>query len=155
MVKVLFVCLGNICRSPMAEAVFRDLVKSKGLEGKIIVDSAGTGNWHVGDPPHEGTRKILHTYNIDAEGLTARQIIERDLDEFDYVIAMDEDNKKNIEKIKKQTHAKVARLMDFVEGANVKNVPDPYFTGNFTEVYELVQDGCEHLLQYIRTYSNI
>ncbi len=89
MKKVLFVCLGNICRSPMAEAVFRDLVSREGLEDRIEIDSAGTGDWHIGHPPHQGTRKILNENNISTEGLVARKIKIEDLTEFDYIIAMD------------------------------------------------------------------
>lgn len=152
MIKVLFVCLGNICRSPMAEAMFRDLVKREGLEQKIEVDSAGTGDWHIGQPPHKGTLEILKKNNIGAEGLKARQIESKDLEEFDYIIAMDSDNRANIEKLKAQyPKASIGILMDYVPHIKIKDVPDPYFTGNFTEVYELVEQGCKGLLAYIKT----
>lgn len=92
MIHVLFVCLGNICRSPMAEAVFSDMVKKNGLNGQINIDSAGLGAWHAGNPPHEGTKEILKKKGISASGITARQVRESDLTDFDYVIAMDAEN---------------------------------------------------------------
>src|SRR4051812_26586452 len=91
MIRVLFVCLGNICRSPMAEAVFLHKVKAAGLDGEISADSAGTGNWHVGAPPHSGTRRILSAKGIAYEG-RARQLSRSDLDSFDYILTMDEQN---------------------------------------------------------------
>lgn len=148
LIRVLFVCLGNICRSPMAEAVFRDLVRKNNLSDKIEVDSAGTGNWHVGNPPHEGTRKILEQENISYEGITARQVSENDWSDFDYIIAMDDDNIAELDKLK-TSDVETAKLMDFVEDAPEENVPDPYFTGNFDYTYELVSAGCENLLNYI------
>ncbi|MEH7525267.1 low molecular weight protein-tyrosine-phosphatase [Bacillus sp. JJ1503] len=156
MINVLFVCLGNICRSPMAEAMFRDLVKREGLEHTIHVDSAGTGDWHIGQPPHEGTRKILEKYNIPAAGLKARQFQTNDFQDFNYIIAMDASNVQNIEKLKSQeTDARVIKLLDLVQEATDKNVPDPYFTGNFEEVYELIGKGCEQLLKELRKDHNI
>lgn len=150
MIKVLFVCLGNICRSPMAEAMFRELVRKKGLDDQIFVDSAGTGNWHIGEPPHKGTIEILSKNNINVEGLKARQIQPQDLEEFDYIIAMDADNRKNIENIKAAyPKADVSLLLEHVPKIQDINVPDPYFTGNFIEVYELVEKGCEALLSKI------
>lgn len=149
MINVLFVCLGNICRSPMAEALFRHLVKQEGLEDKIHVDSAGTGHWHVGSPPHKGTANILQKYNIEAEGLVGRQLSKEDFETFDYIVGMDESNIQNIYNIVKQPkHPKVIRLLDLTD--KQKDVPDPYYTGNFQETYDLVLEGCQVLLNKIK-----
>ncbi len=146
MIRVLFVCLGNICRSPMAEAVFRNIVRERRLEKKIEADSAGTGNWHVGNRPHEGTLSILNEKGISSEGMLARQLGMED-EQFHYIVAMD---RSNVENIKKQfQHAKLFQLLDFVEDVSNKDVPDPYFTGNFEEVYELVEKGCQRLMENI------
>lgn len=150
MIKVLFVCLGNICRSPMAEAVFRHLVKERGLDGLIAVDSAGTGSWHVGEPPHVGTRRVLTENKIDYSGIRARQVNHRDLEEFDYIIAMDAANLNDLRRLAgSRSKAVLARLLDFVPDREKDDVPDPYYTGNFAEVYRLVRSGCEYLLERI------
>ncbi len=151
MISVLFVCLGNICRSPMAEAIFRDLVKKEGLEGKIKIDSAGTGDWHIGHPPHQGTRDILKKYQVSDEGILARQIQSDDLSQFDFIIGMDDQNIENIKKVGELAPSvKVERLMDFVEDSTQKEVPDPYYTGNFDQTYELVTAGCARLLEEVK-----
>ncbi|RAK19189.1 protein-tyrosine phosphatase [Anoxybacillus vitaminiphilus] len=151
MVKVLFVCLGNICRSPMAEAIFRDLVKKEGLEDKIIIDSAGTGNWHIGKPPHQGTQQILMKNNISFEGIRARQVVKEDLETFDYIIAMDVENLGNLRRLAGYNKTGfIGRLLDFVPDSDIADVPDPYYTGNFDEVYELIQKGCKNLLETIK-----
>ena len=151
MIHILFVCLGNICRSPMAEAIFREKVKKEGLADRIHVDSAGTGDWHIGKPPHQGTRQILKANRISDEGLFARQIKTNDLNEYDYIIAMDTENVKNIKELGSYSlKVKIKRLLDFVDDHVLTDVPDPYFTGNFDEVYELINEGCERLLQEIK-----
>ncbi|WP_182201472.1 low molecular weight protein-tyrosine-phosphatase [Paraliobacillus salinarum] len=151
MINVLFVCLGNICRSPMAEAVFRRLVEEEGIADKFHIDSAGIGDWHVGNPPHEGTRKILEQRNISYEGMQARQVVKADWEKFDYIVAMDQQNMHDLEAIEKEVEGvKVARLMDYVEKAEEENVPDPYFTKNFDYTYHLVDKGCKALLAEIK-----
>ncbi|HWJ79168.1 MAG TPA: low molecular weight protein-tyrosine-phosphatase [Niallia sp.] len=150
-VNVLFICLGNICRSPMAEAVFRDLVEREGLADKISCDSAGTGGWHIGNPPHQGTRDILKVNKISDAGIFARQLNNKDLEDYDYLIAMDNSNIANIKKLNQLLDGtKVKLLMDYTEQSIGKEVPDPYYTGNFEEVFELVKDGCEGLLKDIK-----
>lgn len=151
MIKVLFVCLGNICRSPMAEAIFRDMVKREGLDAYIEVDSAGTGDWHVGKPPHEGTRRLLDSKQISYAGLVARQLTKEDLSTFDYILAMDENNLAHILKLQDEhTKAVITRLLDLNPNVAKKDVPDPYYTGNFDEVYDLLQEACKLLLDKIK-----
>ncbi|WP_077624324.1 low molecular weight protein-tyrosine-phosphatase [Sediminibacillus massiliensis] len=151
MIKVLFVCLGNLCRSPMAEAIFRDMVKKQGLENKIAIDSAGIGHWHIGELPHEGTRKQLDQVSISYEGITARKIVEEDWDNFNYIIAMDENNMEDLRIIREADDKMVvAKMMDFVKDAEETNIPDPYFSNNFNHVFQLIEQGCKGLLERIK-----
>lgn len=149
MIHVLFVCLGNICRSPMAEAIFRHKVKEAGLENVIEVDSAGTGDWHIGNRPHSGTLEKLEQYNISSEGMFARQLAVGDFEQFDYIIGMDTSNLENISKIFGKDD--VTRIFRFLDVTNhQKDVPDPYFTGDFDETYALLTEGCDRLLEKIK-----
>jgi protein-tyrosine phosphatase len=150
LISVLFVCLGNICRSPMAEAVFRHYVREEGLENQIRVDSAGTGDWHTGEPPHHGTRKKLDQYGISYEGIRARQVKKEDFDTFTYIIGMDNRNVENLRKLSGDPDAKVYRFVDFIPNTTYTEVPDPWYTGNFDETYQLVSEGCRHLLEKIK-----
>ncbi|SIS48924.1 protein tyrosine phosphatase [Salimicrobium flavidum] len=155
MIRVLFVCLGNICRSPMAEAIFRSKVEQEGLEDKIETDSAGVGHWHIGSRPHRGTREILTKNNIDTEGMIARQIKEDDWNEFQYLIAMDDNNINDLRAINEVEGVIVQKLMDYVQDAPKREVPDPFFTGDFDETYALVLRGCERLLEEIKNEHNL
>lgn len=150
MVHVLFLCLGNICRSPMAEAVFRKMVEEAGLTEQIAIDSAGLGGWHAGERPHRGTMQVLDKYGISHEGIRSRQIQKVDLQKFDYIVAMDDENMAGLRKLGAGKSDKVFRLLDLIEDGAAKNVPDPYYTGDFDETYDLVTRGCAVLLEKIK-----
>lgn len=132
----------------MAEAVFRDLVKREQLQDVIEVDSAGTGHWHEGNTPHAGTREKLESENISWDGILARQVREEDWDVFDYIVPMDSSNVRNLRKLNKD--APIVKLMEYVPNPKEVDVPDPYMTDNFDYTYELVVEGCHHLLKRIK-----
>lgn len=151
MIQVLFVCLGNICRSPMAEAVFRQLVNDAGLADQIKVDSAGTADWHEGDPADYRTLAVLRKHGISYDG-RGRQVRPSDLQRFDYVVAMDGSNLADLRRLDRsgQLDGKLHRLLDFAPAGAPKDVPDPYYDGRFDYVYGLVDAGCRGLLAHIR-----
>ena len=152
-IRVLFVCLGNICRSPMAEAVFAHKVRAAGLQEVIEADSAGTGDWHRGEPPHHGTRKMLKARGIDYSH-QARQLAKSDLDAFDYVLTMDEENYKNVLALEIGT-ARVHRFLDYAPRLDVREIPDPWYDGRFDHVFGLVSEAADGLLAAIRKDHNI
>jgi protein-tyrosine phosphatase len=156
-IKVLFVCSGNICRSPMAEAVFQDQVNKAGLSRRFVIDSAGTGPWHVGERAHSGTLSILRRNGIDYKG-RARQITREDLNTYDYVLVMDDSNMASLARLAQGTTAEVAMFLRFANAAGTvtsTEVPDPYYSDNFDYVYNMVLRGSQALLAYLRAQHNL
>lgn len=152
-VRLLFVCLGNICRSPTAEGVMRSIVLAEGLGGWIELDSAGTGSWHVGSPPDSRARAAAARRGVELTG-TARQVDRGDFERFDLILAMDSSNLGELRAIAPvQLRGKVRLLREFDPDADGDlDVPDPYYgaAGGFEEVFDLVQAACGGLLEEIR-----
>lgn len=148
MIKVLFVCLGNICRSPIAKYIFKDMVKKED-ELEFYIDSAATSNEEIGNPVHNGTRKILNKMNIQCDEHVARRITKQDYDKFDYIIGMEERNVEDIKKIVgKDTKNKIYKLLDFSK--NPRNIADPWYTGDFDTTYSDIVEGLNAFLNYIK-----
>ena len=153
--KVLFVCLGNICRSPAAEGIFRDMVRDAGLSTDILVDSCGTGAWHVGDAPDARMTAHAKKRGYDLSVLEARQFsAPEDFATFDYILTMDNSNLRHILALdtQRQFHSKVRPLLTFCRVHQVEEVPDPYYREGegFEYVLELLEDACTELLQQLK-----
>jgi len=152
MVSVLFVCLGNICRSPTAEGVFRDLITREGLADQITIDSAGTAAYHVGSSPDSRAQAEALRRGIDISGLRGRQAHGGDFEKFDYVLAMDRENHGNLLAIcPLDDENRLHMFLDFAPHLGRKDVPDPYYDGNFNAVYDLIEEAAQGLLADIRT----
>ena len=153
MVKVLFVCTGNICRSPTAEGVFRALVAREGLDGRIAVDSAGTHGYHVGEPPDSRSTAAARRRGIDLDALRARQVAAADFAAFDLVLAMDRGHHAELARRCPPGHRDRLHLfMDFAPGLGIRDVPDPYYGAGdgFERVLDMIEAGCDGLLAHIR-----
>lgn len=148
MILILFVCHGNICRSPMAEFVFRHMVKKSSLLDKFSIASSATSREEIGNPVHFGTKNKLREVGISCEGKRAVQFTRKDYDMYDYIICMDSYNIKNALRIVGQDKdGKIFRLLDFTSCP--RDIADPWYTGNFDETYNDITEGCKALLDSI------
>ncbi len=149
MIKILFICHGNICRSPMAEFVMKDMVKRAGVEKDFYIASAATSTEEIGNPVHYGTRKKLKEFGISTAGKYAVQLRKNDYEKYDYLIGMERANIRNMLRIlREDPENKVCRLLDFTE--HPRDIADPWYTGNFDVTYDDIKEGCEALLQNCR-----
>jgi protein-tyrosine phosphatase len=146
--KILFICHGNICRSPMAEFVMKQLVKNEGLEGQFEIASAATSTEEIGNPVYPPARRKLAEHGIGCEGKTARQMTRSDYQYYDYIIAMDRNNLRNLKRMfGEDTEHKISLLMDFTQRPG--DVADPWYTGDFEATWQDVSEGCKGLLDYL------
>jgi protein-tyrosine phosphatase len=155
-VRICFVCLGNICRSPTAEAVMRHLVIGAGLEREILIESAGTGDWHLGEPRDRRSQAVGHARGIPLSGV-AQQFTGDDFDRYDYVLAMDRANRKELLRLARDDadRAKVRLLRSFdpTVAEEDPEVPDPYYGGprGFEDVFDICDRACRGLLEQLRS----
>ncbi len=156
-VKVIFVCMGNICRSPTAHGVFQSLVEDQGLNDLIEVESAGTHGYHIGNSPDSRSQAAASNYGIDLSGLRARQFLSSDFNDFDYVIGMDHANIENMLSIEPAEYsAKVDLMLAYSDKYDEKEVPDPYFGHDgFDRVYDMISNASVGLLRFIRTQHSV
>ena len=149
MIKILFICLGNICRSPMAEFLLKDMVKERGIAGDFYIASAATSTYEIGNPVHRGTRAKLAQYGISVAGKTAVQLTKEDYAKYDYLIGMDTANIRDIMRIiGSDPQHKVYKLLQFA--GSERNIADPWYTGNFDVTYDDIYEGCIALLDYLQ-----
>ena len=153
MIKVLFICHGNICRSPMAEFVFKDMVKKEGLSDFFHIESAATSNEEIGNPVHYGTREKLKPLGISVAGKTARRMTKKDYETYAYLLAMDKNNIRNINRIiDRDTEGKVHLLLEYA--GSTRDIADPWYTGNFDVTYDDIVEGCSAFLNHIKQTKN-
>lgn len=151
MTKIMFVCHGNICRSPMAQFVMQDMVDKAGLHDEFYISSAATSTEEIGNPVHPGTRRKLNENGISCEGKRAVQIKAADYERYDYIIVMDSLNMRNLRRIiKNDDKQKIHKLLDFTPGGG--DIADPWYTGNFDVTYSDIVRGCRGLLEHIMEF---
>ncbi len=149
--RIMFVCHGNICRSPMAEFLLKDMVKKEGLADRFVIASAGTSREELGNPVHQGTLKKLAQDHISAVGKQAVQLIKEDYDKYDLILGMERVNVRNILRIiGSDPQEKVHRLLDFTE--QPRDIADPWYTGDFEIAYAEIKAGCAALLKHLRRF---
>lgn len=154
MINILFVCHGNICRSPMAEFVFRDMIKKNGLEAMIRCESSATSTEEIGNSVHYGTKKKLREVGILVEGKQAVQLKRSDYDKYDMLLGMDQRNITNMMRILgSDPKGKVKRFLDFSN--HPRDIADPWYTGDFETAYQDVYEGCDCLLTYLLNNCSI
>lgn len=154
MIKVLFVCHGNICRSPMAEFIFRDMVAKRGLSDQFSIASAATSREEIGNPVYPPAKRKLREHGIDPAGKRARQMTRQDYEEYDYLLAAEQYNIRNMERIiGHDTAGKVYRLLDFSD--RPRDIDDPWYTGNFDIAWKDIVEGCEAFLAYLKKEGKI
>jgi protein-tyrosine phosphatase len=158
MVKILFVCMGNICRSPTAEGVFRHKVAEAGLEHQIHIDSAGTHAYHVGQPPDQRAQNTARNRGFDLSEQRARRVTADDFEHFDYVIAMDSDNESDLLNVCPPGYEqRIRRFLTFAPSSTATDVPDPYYGGSngFEIVLDMVENAADGLLDHLRRNNHI
>lgn len=149
MVKVMFVCLGNICRSPMAEFVLKELVRKENIEDKFYIASSATSSEEIGNGVHYGTIRKLNQMNIPVENRVATKLKKDDYEKYNFIIGMEDYNVKNIIRIvENDSENKVYKLLDFSN--NSRDIADPWYTGNFDKTYEDILEGCKCFLEYCK-----
>ena len=147
--RILFICHGNICRSPMGEYILKDMVRKAGREGEFEIDSAAVSREEIGNPVYPPARRELEAHGVFCGDHRARQICRADYDRYDYLIGMDEWNMRNMRRmLGDDPEGKMYRLLDFTERKGA-DIADPWYTGNFDVTYEDVVEGCEGLLEHI------
>jgi protein-tyrosine phosphatase len=156
-VKVLSVCMGNICRSPTAHGVFQSLVDEQGLGGSIEVDSAGTHSYHSGSPPDLRSQTMAQSRGVDLTGLRARRFVTTDFTEFDYLLGMDQANLADMLALKPdETRARIKLMLDYSDRFEQREIPDPYFgEDGFDLVFDMIDDAARGLLRDIRSQHGI
>jgi len=153
MIRILFVCMGNICRYPMAEGVFQSLLEKHGLADQVLIESAGTHAYHVGKLPDQRAIRTAEERGVDLSRLRARQVEPGDLEEYDLVLVMDEHNYDTVLFIcAKQHQHKLGFLLDYAPHLKTRNLPDPYYGGEigFARVMDMIEDACEGLLSHLQ-----
>lgn len=152
MTKIVFICLGNICRSPMAEFIMKDLVEKEALNQQFHIISAGTSGYHDGEDMHQKTRAMLNSKNIKIDHFTSKKLTKDMCKNYDKLIVMDDKNLQYIKKEFKNFKHKINKITDYIPELGYKEIPDPWYSGDFDETYFLLSNACKNLLNSLKNF---